>query len=400
MMKSDPVKPGGAASSKRSAIIYNHTILSGSMTFIRSHAEALETFIPVYAGAHRARYGLDVPEDRVFVVNNNSLTGKLREYIFRTWGRAEPFVRDLRNCNPVIVHTHFGTSGPTGLYLAKQLEVPLLVTFHGADATIARSVAAASRRGRELIRGKRQLISETARFIAVSNYIKDRLLQQGYPDEKIAVHYNGIDLEFFRPDRDQKREALIVFVGRFVEKKGVDVLVAATAELQKAGVEFKLVLIGDGPLRDSLKIACDRANLDCHFTGFLAVDEVRQWLAKAAVVAVPSVTAADGDSEGLPTILLEAQAMEAPVVATYHSGIPEGVIDNRTAELVDPGDKRALAASLQSFLTSPEKVREFGLAGREFVTGKFELRQQVQGLEHIYNDLIARHANDHQPFAS
>ena len=80
------------------------------------------------------------------------------------------------------------------------------------------------------------------------------------------------------------------------------------------------------------------------------------------------------------------------VVATYHSGIPEGVVSGKTAELVSPGDHRALAENLQSFLTSPEKVESFGLAGRKFVSENFELRNQVRGLERIYSELIATHA--------
>ena len=85
--------------------------------------------------------------------------------------------------------------------------------------------------------------------------------------------------------------------------------------------------------------------------------------------------------------------METPVVATVHSGIPEGVIDGETAELVAPGDSVALAESLASFLSSPEKVREFGKAGREFVKRNFELRDQVQRLETIYEELIENYRN-------
>lgn len=377
----------------RSAIIYTHTVLSGSMTFIKSHAEALETFTPVYAGAHREKDGLALPGRSVYVANDSPILGMFREYVFRRWGRAHRLVSSLRGHNPAIVHAHFGTAGPTGLALARKLHVPLLVTFHGADATLTHAQTASSQRGRELIRGKTALIEGAGLFIAVSNYIRDRILEQGYPEEKILVHRNGIDLESFRPGCSGRRENTILFVGRFVEKKGVRVLVDAAERLRKSGVNFELVLVGDGPLRESLADACNKAGINCRFTGFLPIEEVRSWLGRASVVAVPSVIAADGDSEGLPTILLEAQAMETPVVATVHSGIPEGVIKGETAELVAPGDSGALAASLQSFLSSPDKVRQFGKAGREFVKQNFELRGQVQRLETIYEELIEKHRN-------
>jgi colanic acid/amylovoran biosynthesis glycosyltransferase len=208
------------------------------------------------------------------------------------------------------------------------------------------------------------MIERAGAFIAVSEYIRKRLLEQGYPDSKIILHRNGIDLDYFCPSSDVEREPIIVFVGRFVEKKGGEYLLDAARQLHESGVRFELVMIGGGPLESSLKAGRpERDSLPVH--RLHPGSEVRQWLNRASVVAIPSVVASDGDSEGLPTIQLEAQAMGAPVVATRHSGIPEGVIEGVTAELVDERDTRALAMALRSFLESRDKVRDFGEAGRE-----------------------------------
>ena len=123
-------------------------------------------------------------------------------------------------------------------------------------------------------------------------------------------------------------------------------------------------MIGGGPLEESLKARATESRIPCRFTGFLPASEVRQWLNRAAVVAIPSVVASYGDSEGLPTIQLEAQAMGTPIVATRHSGIPEGVIHGVTANLVDERDTRALAMALRSFLGSRDMVRDSGEARR------------------------------------
>jgi len=377
--------------SRRSAIIYTHSMIARSMTFIKSHAEALRSYIPVYAGAHRVD-GLPLPANRFHVVNDGSATGRVREYLFREYGYAPSFIRKLHASRPGVVHTHFGTCGPSGMALANKLGVPLVVTFHGKDATMTQEELRSSRRGRRLIRDQASLMRRTDLFIAVSNYIRQQLMNQGYPDEKVVVHRNGIDLEFFKPLDEPQRSDSIVFVGRFTEKKGVEYLIEAAARLAANGHEFELVMLGDGPLRPALEAAAEQANIKYRFPGFLPLEEVRRWVGSAALVAVPSVVASDGDSEGLPTILLEAQAMETPVVATFHSGIPEGVRDGETADLVAERDVDALANRIGTLLASPEKARAYGEAGRRLMFEAFDLRKQVDGLEAIYSELAGKYA--------
>jgi glycosyltransferase involved in cell wall biosynthesis len=175
-----------------------------------------------------------------------------------------------------------------------------------------------------------------------------------------------------------------LFVGRLVEKKGCEYLIESMSLLERDGISVTAVLIGDGPLRPDLERLASEAGANVQFKGFLPIDEVRRWMNRAAVVAVPSVTAANGDSEGLPTVILEAQAMGAAVVATRHSGNPEGVAEGSTAILVPERDAAALAAALRVFLSEPEKARAFGENGRRFVAENFEIGRQVAGLEDIY----------------
>lgn len=369
-----------------SVVIYTHSMLEGSMTFIKSHAEALNHYRAVYVGAHRD-HGIPLPADRTYVLNEGTTIGLVREALFRNWGWAPGLVARLRRHNPKVVHAHFGTSGPAGLALAERLGVPLVITFHGYDATRRASEVAKSRRGRELLRSKDRLIERTDVFIAVSEFIRQRLIEQGYPEQKIVLHRNGIDVDAFTPPAQGRREPVVLFVGRFVEKKGALYLLEAARVLKNAGVQFKLVMIGAGPLEQQFRDFAVQNDLPCVFTGFLDIEGVRSWLGRARVVAVPSVTAQDGDSEGLPTILLEAQAMETPVVATFHSGIPEGVVNGATAELVEERDVATLAEKLRTFLESPQKAADFGAAGRDFVRESFNLATQVRGLEALYQDV-------------
>jgi glycosyltransferase involved in cell wall biosynthesis len=354
------------------------------MTFIKSHAEALQRYEAIYAGCHRVD-GISLPAERTHVVSDGTPIGLIREGLFRKCGIAPRFFAELRKHRPSVVHTHFGTCGPAGLTISRHLDVPLIVTFHGYDAAISPEEARRSYRGMELLKHKMRLIEGTSKFIAVSDYVKHLLLQQGYPEEKIVVHRNGIDLNVFSPSDQQTQQPIILFVGRFVEKKGATYLIDAARHLCNKDIDFELVMIGSGPLENSLKDAALKYQLPCRFLGFRPVSEVREWLDKARVVAVPSITASNGDSEGLPTILLEAQAMRTPIVATRHSGIPEGVKDGKTAELIDEKDSLGLAHKLLEFIEDEGKAREFGQQGRMFVKRHFDIETQVHGLELIYD---------------
>lgn len=374
----------GSYGSLPTAVVFTHSLLEPSMTFILSHAMALRRYQPVFAGSHRVN-GLPLPADRVVVANRGGLIGAAEEFLFRRARLAGRLASSLRRFQPVLVHAHFGLSGPAALTLASALRVPLIVTYHGQDATISDMEAAGSWRGREYLRGRQDLMHRAGLIIAVSDFIRGKLLAKGYPEGKIVTHRNGIDLEYFRRERAERRERLVVFVGRFVEKKGCEYLLRALARLGATGQSAPAVLIGDGPLRGSLEHFARQSRIECEFKGFLPLAEVKAWLERASVVVVPSVTASDGDSEGLPTVILEAQAMGTPVIATRHAGNAEAVIDGRTAILVDERDETGLAQAIIGFLGEPLRVEAFGAAGRALVESQFNITAQVAGLELLYD---------------
>jgi glycosyltransferase involved in cell wall biosynthesis len=364
-------------------LVYTHSLLERSMTFIRSHAEALTRYRPAYVGAHRVD-GLELPADRVVTVNDGGLAGKLAEFLLRRFGVAGSAAGRLRRFDPVVMHAHFGLSGPSALSLADALGIPLVVTYHGQDATITDAEARRSWRGREYLRGRARVMERVSVVIAVSDFIRSRLIAKGYPGHKVVTHRNGIDLGYFRR-ATQPRERVVVFVGRFVEKKGCEFLIRALALLREEGVVARGVLVGDGPLRPRLERLALESGAPVTFAGFLPLSEVRDWLAKASVVAVPSVTASNGDSEGLPTVILEAQAMATPVVVTRHAGNAEGVSEGRSALVVEERDVRALADAIRFFLESSGNVEAFGRAGRAWVEARFDIVSQARGLEDIYD---------------
>ncbi len=203
---------------KPSVVIYRNFLLAASETFVRSQTEMLQQFLPYYVGL-RFIPGLVLPKERTLIVNRGGLIGKIGEVSTKLWGFAPAFIQQVKNLHPVLVHAHFGQDGGIALPLVKNLQVPLVVTFHGLDATVSKEYAERSLTQRMYFRRREQLKHEATLFIAVSEFIKQKLLQQGFPPERIIVHYIGVDTEQFQPHPTLQRKPVVLFVGRLVEKR-------------------------------------------------------------------------------------------------------------------------------------------------------------------------------------
>lgn len=225
-------------------------------------------------------------------------------------------------------------------------------------------------------------------FIAVSQFIRDRLVERAFPKEKITVHYIGIDTRTFTPLLNVQREPLVLFVGRLVEKKGCEFLIRAMQSVQESVPGIKLVIVGDGPLRPTLEQQAATTLRQCSFVGMQTPEQVRTWMSRAALQCVPSVTAASGDSEGLPTVVLEAMATGMPVVASSSAGIPEAVAHGETGLLAPERDWRALAANIMTLLTDQGAWESMSRAGQQRVRRDFDLHKQCAKLEQIYEQVL------------
>ena len=374
--------------SKPAVIIYRDRLLPTSETFVTNQAEALESFIPYYVGS-RFVSGLSLPEERTIVANKGGFLGMIREVSFR-FGKLPPaFIQQIRNLNPALIHAHFGPDGVTALPLARNLQVPLVVTFHGYDATVKDEYARRSFYSyRVYLRHKDRLKREGRLFIAVSEFIKRKLLEQGFPPHKIVVHHIGVDVEAFKPNPNVRRAPVVLFVGRMSEKKGCEYLIQAMAQVQAVMPELELVIIGDGELRRSLEELAAKLLRRYKFLGVQSPDTVKSWMNRALVLVAPSVTDYTGNSEGLPMVILEAQAMGLPVVSSIHSSIPEAVIHAKTGFLASERDWKALAEYIMQLLKDEFLWQQFSKNGRERVRTLFSLRHQTGVLEEIYQQAL------------
>ncbi|GAA2556116.1 glycosyltransferase [Winogradskya consettensis] len=356
-------------------VVWRSAMLPASETFVRAQAAALTRWESRFLGAFRVSSVL-TREDDVIVFP----PGFLR---LRLTGRSPRLLRALRDLGPDLVHAHFGGDGWLISATAVALGVPLIVTLHGHDVT--RQPYAKGLKGIRHRRNLRTVLRRAAVVLAVSGPVRDRAIELGADPAKIRVHHTGVTIPASSEAGPKQWD--IVFVGRLVEKKGLDDLIAATATLKDLAPS--VLIVGDGPCEAALRAQAKASGVDATFAG--AQDHATACLSMAGgrIFASPSRTAADGDAEGLPTTILEAQALGVPVVSTVHSGIPEAVSHGVTGLLGAEGDRNALAAHLRSLLTDEELRARMGRQARAHVEAHFDLAAQTARLETLYDDMIS-----------
>jgi glycosyltransferase involved in cell wall biosynthesis len=340
---------------------------------------------PIFAGWQRLEKGLGLPADSVHTFGSgNGLRDKLRRKTYRTLGGAANFARVLAEREAVLAHAHFSLDAAVFLPIAQKLRIPFVVTLHGYDVTTEDSTLRKSVLGRVYLDRKKQLWENADRFFCVSEFIRQSAIDRGYPKEKLLTHYIGIDAKAFTPDISIKREPIVLFVGRLVEKKGCVHLIRAMAQVEARFPLARLVVIGDGPLRAELEATAGSLLRRCQFLGVQSAQSIKQWLNRSRVFCVPSVIASGGDAEGFGIVFSEAQAMGVPVVSFATGGIPEAVIHGEGGLLAPERDEKTLAEYISLFLEDDEEWERASRAGRQWVERAFDLEKQTRLLEQHY----------------
>ncbi len=365
--------------------VFRTALFNSTERFIQEQAEALTRWRPLLVGLERK--GEILPALREGMILPANVAERLA---FAATGRGGAVEAKLRRAQPKLIHAHFGTDGLKMLALSRALGLPLITHLRGYDVTLTRAALIASGRPTwsryALQRGR--LMRDGTLFLAVSDALRKQAIALGFPAARTRTHYNGVDLDRFQPGRRPREPGTILHVGRLVEKKGTADLIAALAGM--GGV--RLVVIGEGPLRTQLQRQAGALGVKAQFLGAQPADEVATWMRRATLLAAPSVTARDGDAEGLPNVIVEGAACGIPVVATRHSGIPEAVEDGATGWLVPEGDRAGLTARIGELLASADLRREMGFAARSLVMERFDRARQAERLEAIYDEVAASSA--------
>jgi len=319
---------------------------------------------------------------------------RLDSRLWRKLGPARlypPDARRLRRYRAVVFHSHLGYVAAGDLDFVDALELPWVVSFYGADVYLLG-------RNPEWRERYAPLFARAGRILSLGPAMSAALERLGCPREKLVIHPLGVDAGGLphRPRVLGPGEPLrILFSGTMREKKGGVYLIQALGQLFRKGVSFQLYLVGDALGRPG--DAATKAEI-FHLIGELGISdqvEHHSWLPFRDLVSLglschvfvaPSVTAADGDSEGTPAVMGQMMATAMPTIATRHSDIPY-TFGPYADRLIPERDAGAIADALLKYAEEPERLTQDGLALRERILTIFDVRVCAPRLSDIYEGL-------------
>lgn len=295
-------------------------------------------------------------------------------------------LHDILNVQqPDVIHAHFGPAGFDVLENATHLNIPLIVSFHGFDAFKLPNDPEGLERMRAVFKG-------ASIITVVSQFMKDHLVHLGCAREKLRVIHVGKkikDFEFRNNIPEKIRN--FISIGRLTDKKGHKDAIAAFEKLSEKYPDISLRIIGGGPLEEELKLSVTQKGLqnNIELLGALSHDMSMQYLEAADAFLLCSKTAEDGDKEGIPTVLMEAQAFGKPCITTRHSGIPEVIPSQSHWMLAEEGNWQDIAAKVETLILSDiHQISTALTLARNKVELEFNLSLEVDKLIALYNDSI------------
>lgn len=285
------------------------------------------------------------------------------------------------------VLVEYGPTACSVLKIIKYLKLPLVVHFHGYDASVKNVL-------KQYAESYKEIFSYASSIVAVSQNMKERLIGMGCPIDKITVSVYGPNPVFYNNNPSYRNKRFIA-VGRFVEKKAPYLTIAAFNKIVDECPEAKLVMVGEGELLPLCQRLAKGLSLENNidFKGVQTSEEIRLLFENSLAFVQHSIVPENGDSEGTPVIILEAQASALPVISTNHAGISEVVINNETGLLVDELDVEGMTGHMKRLLTEKGLAEKLGKAGRKRIRENFTLDMHLETLEKSIRLAIEKEAN-------
>lgn len=378
--------------SKRNILIVSPSKIGLTETFIRAHIAGLDGNVIYLYG-----YDLDfkteddqslkdlyAPKLSVLYRIENLLPHfilfRVRQSRNQQYTRQELIKRFIRENTIDVVLAEYGTSGSFIAPICKELKIPLVVHFHGIDASSYQVL-------KKFKEGYQFMYQYAKKIIVVSNAMKQALIDHGCPYDKLEINTYGPHSDYLVCEADYTSNHLVA-LGRHTFKKAPYLTILAFQKVLNDFPNLKLTMIGTGELFEVSKNLVKSLGLEksIFLPGGLPREEIIPYLEKSFLFIQHSLVAGNGDSEGTPVGIIEAMAAGLPVVATRHAGIPDVVIDHETGFLVDEGDIDEMSRFIIKFAEDRLLTRDFGLRSKHRIRTEFTLERHLEIIDNTIRD--------------
>ncbi len=283
---------------------------------------------------------------------------------------------------PDVIHCQFGIQALKLIDNMKDNNIPLVIQFRGHDASDLLNKKSYVKRLREV------LAKPNYYSIFVANSLRNNLKKHAIPVDKSMILHSGIDLEkFVRKESVAHESFTFLQVSSLAERKGIEYTLEAFAQFisTQESKNFKLIFTGDGDRKKELVKLTEVLQIGDYveFVGFVSPIEAKELMQNADIFVHHSITTDDGNQEGIPNALMEAMAMELPVLSSYHSGIPELVTNEVNGYLVEERDVENYALRMADIIHW-EKMP----INREVIANEFEIGIHIQKLQDFYKKIV------------
>jgi len=295
------------------------------------------------------------------------------------------FARQMQDLKIDHIHAHFVWVNGIAAQIASDL-TGITYSLHPHAFGLFMRDQESVRRQLELATGIVTVSEYHRRYIA-------RLCPRWFPQDVHVVHY-GLDPTEFTPAPVPAEEdtVRIISVGSLIEKKGHEYLIDTCAEMAEKEIPFRCAIVGNGPRQSTLQVRIDEHGLQDRVSllGAKTQTEVKELYRQSDIFVLACVVARSGDRDGMPNVLLEAMAMQLPVVTTPVTGIPELVLDGETGLLVPERDVHALTQAIERLINDTPLRHKLGQQGRQAVLAGFDIHQTAAQMAAVFQRIRAR----------
>ena len=356
---------------KKTLAIFSPVQNAYSESFIQAHRR-LDFKIKFYYGNYLPN-ALESDKN----IFDSSISSRIKRRLLRVVGLEEKkLLYSLRKEKVDVVLAEYGPTAAESLDHIKQAKLPLIVHFHGFDASDKGTI--------QKYNQYKEVFEYANKVIAVSNKMKEVLLNLGCPEDKLVLNTYGPDDSFFSLKPGYK-QPYFVAVGRFVPKKAPHLTIQAFKKVVEKFPDAKLIMAGDGYLLEECRTLSAALGLKDNvvFAGVLNKEEIKVLFQNSIAFVQHSVVAETGDSEGTPVAILEAQAAGLPVISTYHAGIPDVVLNGETGLLVEEHDVEGMSKNMIRVLEEEGLANRLGEAARKRVKQHFTMEKHLKKIDEI-----------------